>query len=149
VAEAADDLGAKRNLLISPAVHRRFIKPRAQKLCARIRDLAPNAFRIHHTDGSVFSILPDLIAVGVNTIDPVQTSAKKLDAARLKAACGDRPAFHGAVEKIEKSRDALVRCGQGTHRRAGPRRRLPPDRLQPHDRRAGRKHRGEVRDGRE
>lgn len=108
VVEVADDLGAQRNLLISPAMYRRFIKPAEKKLYAMIHELAPGAFVIHHTDGNVFSILPDLIEVGVNVINPVQTSAKEMDARSLKSAYGDRLAFHGAVEKMEASKDELV-----------------------------------------
>jgi uroporphyrinogen decarboxylase len=108
VVEVADDLGAQRNLLISPAMYRRFIKPAEAKLYAMIHELAPNAFIIHHTDGNVFSILPDLIEVGVNVLNPVQTSARDMDAASIKTAYGDRLAFHGAIEKMESSVDELV-----------------------------------------
>jgi uroporphyrinogen decarboxylase len=108
VVEVADDLGAQRNLLISPAMYRRFIKPAEAKLYAMIHELAPHAFIIHHTDGNVFSILPDLIEVGVNVLNPVQTSAKDMDAGSIKAAYGDRLAFHGAIEKMEASKDELV-----------------------------------------
>ena len=108
VVEVADDLGAQRNLLISPAMYRRFIKPAEAKLYAMIHELAPNAFVIHHTDGNVVSILPDLIEVGVNVLNPVQTSAKDMGAAGLKAAFGDKLAFHGAIEKMEASTDELV-----------------------------------------
>jgi uroporphyrinogen decarboxylase len=73
-----------------------------------IHELAPDAFIIHHTDGNVTSILPDLIEVGVNVLNPVQTSAKEMGAEGLKAAYGDKLAFHGAIEKMEGSIDELV-----------------------------------------
>ena len=106
--EVADDLGAERSLLISPGMYRRFIKPREQALYRRIRELAPDAFVIHHTDGNVFSILPDLIEVGVNVLNPMQTSCKDMGAARIKEQFGDRLAFHGAIERMEGSKDELV-----------------------------------------
>lgn len=106
--EVADDLGGQRNLLISPAMYRRFIKPAERELYGRIHELAPNAFLFHHTDGNVFKILPDLIEVGVNVLNPVQTSAQDMDARLLKETFGDRLAFHGAIERMEDSRDALV-----------------------------------------
>jgi uroporphyrinogen decarboxylase len=108
VVEVADDLGAQRNLLISPAMYRRFIKPAEARLYTMIHELAPHAFIIHHTDGNVTSILPDLVEVGVNVLNPVQTSAKDMDAAGLKAAYGDKLAFHGAIEKMEAPIDELV-----------------------------------------
>ena len=106
--EVADDLGGQRNLLISPAMYRRFIKPAERELYGRIHELAPNAFLFHHTDGNVFKILPDLIEVGVNVLNPVQTSAQDMDARLLKETFGDRLAFHGAIERMEDSRNALV-----------------------------------------
>jgi uroporphyrinogen decarboxylase len=106
--EVADDLGAARSLLISPAMYRRFIKPREQQLYAMIRDLAPDAFIVHHTDGNVFAIIPDLIEVGVNVLNPVQTSSRDMGGEQLKAAFGDRLAFHGAIEGMEGDKDALV-----------------------------------------
>lgn len=106
--EVADDLGAERSLLISPAMYRRFIKPAQAELYALIHELAPQAFVIHHTDGNVFAILGDLIEVGVNVINPVQTSARDMEAGKLKQAFGARLAFHGAIEKMERSKDELV-----------------------------------------
>lgn len=108
VVEVADDLGSQQSLLISPAMYRRFIKPAQAQLYAMIHDLAPHAFIIHHTDGNVSSILPDLIEVGVNVLNPVQTSARDMDAVWLKSTFGDRLAFHGAIEKMETSKDELV-----------------------------------------
>ena len=75
---------------ISPAMFRRFIKPREQQLYAMIHELAPDAFIIHHTDGNVFAIIPDLIEAGVNVLNPVQTSSRDMSAQTLKDAYGDR-----------------------------------------------------------
>jgi len=106
--EVADDLGGQQNLLISPAMYRRFIKPAERELYGLIHELAPNAFIFHHTDGNVFKILPDLIEVGVEVLNPVQTSAREMEAQRLKEAFGDRLTFHGAIEKMESSREVLI-----------------------------------------
>ncbi len=106
--EVADDLGGQQNLLISPAMYRQFIKPAEQTLYRRIHDLAPDAFVIHHTDGNVLQILPDLIEVGVNVLNPVQTSASGMEGRNLKAQFGDQLAFHGAIELMEGGKDELV-----------------------------------------
>lgn len=106
--EVADDLGGQQNLLISPAMYRQFIKPAEQALYARIRELAPDAFIIHHTDGNVHAILPDLIEVGVDVINPVQTSSNGMDGPLLKEQYGDQLAFHGAIEGMEGDTDDLV-----------------------------------------
>ncbi len=99
--EIGDDLGAQQNLLISPAMYREFIKPAELELYTLIHQKAPQAALFRHTDGAIFNVIPDLIEVGVNVLNPVQTSSKGMEADRLKAAYGSAITFHGAVEGLE------------------------------------------------
>jgi uroporphyrinogen decarboxylase len=99
--EVGDDLGGKDNLLISPEMYREFIKPAELELYSLIHEKAPEAALFHHTDGAVFDLIPDLIEVGVNVLNPVQTSAKGMEARRLKEAHGNSIVFHGAIENVE------------------------------------------------
>jgi len=99
--EVGDDLGGNDNLLISPEMYREFIKPAELELYSLIHQKAPDAALFHHTDGAVFELLPDLIEVGVNVLNPVQTSSKGMEASRLKDTHGNSLVFHGAVENIE------------------------------------------------
>jgi uroporphyrinogen decarboxylase len=99
--EVGDDLGGNDNLLISPETYREFIKPAEKELYSLIHEKAPEAALFHHTDGSVFELIPDLIEVGVNVLNPVQTSSKGMEAHRLKEAYGNSIVFHGAVENVE------------------------------------------------
>lgn len=99
--EVGDDLGGKDNLLISPEMYREFIKPAEIELYSLIHKKAPGAALFHHTDGAVFELIPDLIEAGMNVLNPVQTSAKGMDAHRLKNTYGNSIVFHGGVENIE------------------------------------------------
>jgi uroporphyrinogen decarboxylase len=99
--EVGDDLGGKDNLLISPEMYREFIKPAEMELYSLIHEKAPEAALFHHTDGAVFELIPDLIDVGVNVLNPIQTSAKGMEAHRLKEAYEKSIVFHGAIENIE------------------------------------------------
>ena len=99
--EIGDDLGAQQNLLISPQMYRNFIKPAEQELYALIHEKAPHAALFRHTDGAIFDVIPDLVEVGVNVLNPVQTSTNGMDARRLKAAYGSNLTFHGAIEGLE------------------------------------------------
>lgn len=99
--EVGDDLGTQQSTLISPNMYREFIKPAEKELYTLIHEKAPNAALFHHTDGAVFELIPDLIEVGVNVLNPVQTSTRGMDAHRLKEAFGMSITFHGAVENIE------------------------------------------------
>jgi uroporphyrinogen decarboxylase len=54
---------------------------------------------LFHSDGSIRSLIPDLIDVGVDLLNPVQVSAKDMgDTAGLKQEFGDRLSFCGAID---------------------------------------------------
>jgi uroporphyrinogen decarboxylase len=53
---------------------------------------------MHHTCGAVFELVEDLIDVGVDILNPVQTSAEGMDPAMLKKRFGGRISFHGSVD---------------------------------------------------
>ena len=66
-----------------------------------IHEKALHAALFRHTDGAIFSIIPDLIEVGVNVLNPTQTSSRGMEAFKIKEAYGDSITFHGAVEGLE------------------------------------------------
>jgi len=105
--ETADDIGTQKNLLISPDHYRKFIKPLEKKLYQLIHEKAPKSALFRHTDGSVFSIIPDFIEIGVNVLNPVQTRTKNMDGNTLKMTFGDKITFHGAIELLENSIDFI------------------------------------------
>ena len=53
-----------------------------------------------HTCGSVYDVLPDLVEIGVDCLNPVQTSAKNMDAVRLKQEFGDKLSFWGGIDTM-------------------------------------------------
>ncbi len=99
--ENGDDLGGQQNLIISPKMYRQFIKPAEKALYDLIHEKAPNAAVFRHTDGAIFSIIPDLVEAGVNVLNPTQTSSKGMDGYALKQAYGDIVTFHGAIEGMD------------------------------------------------
>ncbi len=104
--EIGDDIGSTESLIISPAMYREFIKPAERELYGLIHELAPGAALFRHTDGAIFDIIPDLVEVGVNVLNPVQTSTAGMEARGLKRAYGDQITFHGAVEGLEGAANA-------------------------------------------
>ena len=48
-----------------------------------------------HSDGAIFPLLPSIIEMGVDILNPVQTTATGMDPRRLKAEFGDRLSFWG------------------------------------------------------
>jgi uroporphyrinogen decarboxylase len=77
--------------------YRAFIQPAHQRLTTAVRECAPHAKVLFHSDGAVFDILPDLIDAGVDILEAVQTDAAGMDPAALKAGYGQRLCFHGAI----------------------------------------------------
>ncbi len=94
-----DDFGSQNSLLMSPEMWETFLKPREAELIAHIKSLAPHVKVMFHTDGSVLPIIDGMIEMGVDILNPVQTSVEELkDTAALNAQYGDRIAFHGAID---------------------------------------------------
>ena len=97
VVAASDDLGTQSGLQVSPPTFREVVKPRLARFFEAVhaRTAAPVYF---HTCGSVYDIIPDLIDVGVDALNPVQVAAAKMEPARLKLEFGDRISFWGAID---------------------------------------------------
>jgi uroporphyrinogen decarboxylase len=95
----SEDLGTQDRLMISPRSFRQHIKPRLRQLFSGIKAVAPNVKILLHSDGAIMPILPDLIEVGVDILNPVQVSARGMgDTASLKREFGRDLVFWGAVD---------------------------------------------------
>lgn len=98
IAYFTDDIGTQTSLMISPKTFRALIKPRLQRLIAHVKGLADVKF-MFHTDGVVLPVIEDLIEIGVDILNPIQTSVEGLDRTDLlKERYGDRLCFHGAID---------------------------------------------------
>ncbi len=66
----------------------------------RIIDLAHQngACVFHHNDGSVRRILPDMIAAGIDVLNPIQWRCQGMEREGLKRDFGDKLVFHGGVD---------------------------------------------------
>ncbi|RME99961.1 MAG: hypothetical protein D6768_13900, partial [Chloroflexi bacterium] len=92
-----DDIGAQNAMMISPDTFRTLIKPRLAELIDHIKGQADVKF-MYHTDGTVAPVINDIIEMGVDVLNPIQTSATGMETAWLKAEFGDRLCFHGAID---------------------------------------------------
>lgn len=93
-----DDQGTQNSLMISPGMFREFIKPRLKSLIDTIKDTA-DVKVLMHCDGAILKIIPDLIEIGVDIINPIQTVVKGLeDTHALKEQYGDQICFHGGID---------------------------------------------------
>jgi uroporphyrinogen decarboxylase len=89
-----DDLGGQNGPLLSPTMYRQFYKPYHAKLWRRAKELAKAKVMLHCC-GGVQEILGDLIEAGLEAINPVQTTCKGMDPAKLKREFGKDIVFWG------------------------------------------------------
>jgi len=94
---SGDDFGMQTGTFMSPRAFRELIKPYFAERIAYTRELT-SAYYWHHTCGSVHTLIPDLIEIGVNILNPIQPGAHKMEPERLKADYGDRLVFHGGFD---------------------------------------------------
>ncbi len=97
IAMEGDDLGIQNSLMVSPDVYRTLIKPRQRELFAFIKQQAP-VYTFFHTCGSVYDVIPDLIEVGVDILNPVQVNAANMDTKHLKKEFGKDIVFWGGID---------------------------------------------------
>jgi len=94
IIQMGDDLGTQLAPQISAQMYRRFFKPRHQLIFERVRRRSG----IHvflHSCGAIAPLLPDLIEIGVEIINPVQTSARGMEPEKLKREFGKDLTFWG------------------------------------------------------
>jgi uroporphyrinogen decarboxylase len=111
-----DDYGAQKSLLFSPAMWRDLIKPRLARLFAPFR--TPDLPIIMHSDGQIDDILPDLVEIGLTTLNPVQPEV--LDHDWLHEKFHGRLAYYGGISTQtvlpfgtpEEVRQSVQRCAQ-------------------------------------
>ncbi len=93
-----DDVASQDNLMISKDTWRRYICPHH----ARIFEVAKAHGKqvMYHCDGAIRPLIPELIELGVDVLNPVQVSARGMCAAELKREFGDRLSFHGGIDIV-------------------------------------------------
>lgn len=90
-----DDVGTQRGMLMSVRMWRTWLKPRLARTIAAARRVRQDVLVFYHSDGDVSAIVPDLIEIGVDILNPVQPEC--MDPAALKRAYGDRLSFWGTI----------------------------------------------------
>jgi uroporphyrinogen decarboxylase len=89
-----DDVCGQNGWLIAPDVYRKRIKPKQRRLVDAIKRKT-DAKIYYHSCGAVFDLIPDLIELGFDILNPVQVSARGMDTRRLKEAYGEDITFWG------------------------------------------------------
>lgn len=89
-----DDLGAQEALQIPPTLYREMIKPRQKKWIDFVKARSKAKIFIH-CDGAVEELLPDFIEIGIDILNPLQTSARGMEPEKIKRRYGKDLSFWG------------------------------------------------------
>ena len=89
-----DDVCGQDGWLISPDLYRRMIKPKQRRLVEAIKKKT-DAKIFYHSCGATAGLIPDLIDLGFDILNPVQVSARDMDTRWLKHEFGKDIVFWG------------------------------------------------------
>ncbi len=88
-----DDIATQNSPLMRPELYRKLIKPYHQRMAASVQRFSKPI--VYHSCGAVFSLIRDLLEVGIDALNPVQVAAEGMDTKRLKQGVWARPDLLG------------------------------------------------------
>jgi uroporphyrinogen decarboxylase len=94
---AGDDVGSQNKMMISPRMWRKYFKPLMAAFFSELKGINPDIKIAYHTDGNVEPIIPELIEIGLDVLNPVQPGS--MDPATLKKQYGERLCYWGTIDE--------------------------------------------------
>ena len=91
-----NDLGSQNELLIGPDQFKEFVYPGFKKIIDQAKSY--NLKVVMHSCGSVSSIIPDLIDLGIDALHPIQAKARGMDAESLAKEFKNDLVFIGGID---------------------------------------------------
>ena len=92
-----DDVGSQNQMMISPKMWRKYFKPRMGEFVSELKVINPAVKVAYHSDGNVEPILPELVEIGIDILNPVQPAC--MDPAKIKQEYGDKLCFWGTIDE--------------------------------------------------
>ena len=92
-----DDMGYKGTTFFSPAMYRELLQPYHKRAVKWAHDHGIVAQL--HSCGDIMSIVPDVVATGVDALNPLEVKAG-MDVLKLKKEYGDRLVFRGGINAV-------------------------------------------------
>lgn len=84
-------------MMISPRMWRKYFKPRMANFISELRKINPDIKIAYHSDGNVEPIIPELIEIGIDVLNPIQPAS--MDPAKIKSEYGDKLCFWGTIDE--------------------------------------------------
>jgi uroporphyrinogen decarboxylase len=93
----ADDVAMQTGMILSPRLWRKYIKPRMKTLIDAFK--RRGVYALYHTDGNCEAIIPDLIEIGVDILNPIQPEC--MNPAKIKELYGNKLTLSGTISVQE------------------------------------------------
>jgi uroporphyrinogen decarboxylase len=91
-----DDFAMQSGMMMSPGAWRKYYKPWYKRIIEEAKKYG--LIVMFHCCGSCHDVIPDFINIGVDILDPVQTSANNMELGELKKEFGKDICFHGGLD---------------------------------------------------
>ncbi|MBN2457114.1 MAG: hypothetical protein JXB29_11365 [Sedimentisphaerales bacterium] len=90
-----DDVAMQSGLMISIDTWRKYLKPHLKATIEAVKQVSADVKIFYHSDGNLERLIPELIEVGVDVLNPVQPEC--MDPARIKEKYGKHLSFLGTI----------------------------------------------------
>ncbi len=90
-----DDVSTQLDMMINPELWSKMLKPRMEEIINSAKHEKPDILVFYHGDGNLKKIIPDLIDIGVDVLNPVQPEC--MDPIELKRLYGNNLSFWGTL----------------------------------------------------
>jgi uroporphyrinogen decarboxylase len=94
---SGDDFGTQKGPFLSPAMFSELVAPYLERRIQATRQHTDATF-FHHSCGGIRPLIPELIRIGVQILNPIQPGAVGMEPEALKAEFGGRLTFYGGVD---------------------------------------------------
>ena len=95
---AGDDFGTQKGLMISPALWRKYFKPRYQRMFEQFRARNPRIKIAYHSCGAIRPLIVEYLDIGLDFLNPLQPAADGMEYSRLHDTYGDALGYFGGMD---------------------------------------------------
>lgn len=123
VIQLGDDIADQRGMMMALPTWRQILKPKLARMVEQAKRCNPECVVFYHSDGNVTDVLPDLVEIGVDILNPVQPEC--LDPAVVKSRYGRELCLWGTIgvqstlpfgtpaEVRRTVKERIETCGEG------------------------------------
>ncbi len=89
------DIAMQDRMMVNVQAWRELDKPIFERMIKKFRSIRPDILIYYHSDGNMEEVIPDLIEIGVDIINPIQPES--MDVAEIKRKYGKDVTLHGTI----------------------------------------------------